>query len=241
MNNNSNQPTEFDAVLGGKAQPPVNGLVLGGIHKNKSSLKSSILTESLDRILIALEEKDPEIASRLQPGLTRKEIDEITKGLPFKLPEELYELYQWRNGLSDDVGFGFATWNGILGDFSSLEAAVNDFQNLKKSGCSSNFLRIFLFRHQSGGDYYVVSIDDKTYPILHFNDEDEYFNIQNLKGRRFFSSLTTLIYAIAECFEQNAIYSYTNSKDRTSLEYDKDKLKLIIRKYNTGNLKIYRA
>jgi hypothetical protein len=241
MNNNSNQPREFDAVLGGNASPPVNGVVLGGIGGVKISLKSSILTESLDRILKSLELKDPEIASRLQPGLTRKEIDDITKDLPFKLPEELYELYQWRNGLSDDVGFGFATWNGIIGGFSSLKKVISDFHNLKISGCPSNFLRIFLFSHQLGGDYYVVSIDKREYPIFHFNDEDESFNIQYLTGRKFFSSLTTLIYAIAECFEQDAIYSYTNSKGRTSLEYDKDKVKAIIGKYNIGKFKIYRA
>ncbi|MEH1940439.1 MAG: SMI1/KNR4 family protein [Nostoc sp.] len=237
MNNNSNKPGEFDAVLGGKVPPPLYGVVLGG---NKG-VKSSILTESLDRILKSLEEKDPEIASLLQPGLTRKEIDEITKDLPFKLPEELYELYQWRNGLSDDVGFGFATWNGIIGGFSSLEEAITDFQNLRIRGCPSNFLRIFLFCHQLGGDYYVISIDEITHPVFHFNDQDEDFYIQHLKGRKFFSSLTTLMYAIAECFEQDAIYSDTNSKERTSLEYDKDKIKAITRKYNTGNFKIYRS
>ncbi|MDZ8070981.1 MAG: SMI1/KNR4 family protein [Nostoc sp. DedQUE08] len=237
MNNNLNQPGEFDAVLGGEAPPPIYGVVLGG---NKR-VKSSILTESLNRILKSLEEKDPEIALLLQPGLTRKEIDQITKDLPFKLPEELYELYQWRNGLSDDIGFGFATWNGIIGGFSSLEEAITDFQNLRIRGCLSNFLRIFLFSHQLGGDYYVVSIDEITYPVFHFNDKDENFSIQHLKGRTFFSSLTTLMYAIAECFERDAIYSYTNSKERTSLEYDKDKINAIIHKYKTGNFKIYRT
>lgn len=49
------------------------------------------------------------------------------------------------------------------------------------------------------------------------------------------------MYAIAECFERDAIYSYTNSKERTSLEYDKDKINAIIHKYKTGNFKIYRT
>ncbi|MEH2184398.1 hypothetical protein [Nostoc sp.] len=69
MNNNSNKSGEFDAVLGGEAPPPLYGVVLGGNKK----VKSLILTESLDRILKTLEEKDPEIASLLQPGLTRKD------------------------------------------------------------------------------------------------------------------------------------------------------------------------
>ena len=43
MNNNPNQPREFDAVLGGEAPPPVSGVVLGGIEGVKSRLKSSVI------------------------------------------------------------------------------------------------------------------------------------------------------------------------------------------------------
>lgn len=41
MNNNPNQPREFDAVLGGQAPPPVDGVVLGGLASVKNRLKSS--------------------------------------------------------------------------------------------------------------------------------------------------------------------------------------------------------
>ncbi|MEH1796875.1 MULTISPECIES: hypothetical protein [unclassified Nostoc] len=40
MNNNSNQPGEFDAVLGGEVPPPVSGVVLGGLEGVKNRLKS---------------------------------------------------------------------------------------------------------------------------------------------------------------------------------------------------------
>ncbi|MDY7008208.1 MAG: SMI1/KNR4 family protein [Cyanobacteriota bacterium] len=36
-------------------------------------------------------------------GLTRAEIDEITKDLPIKFPEALYELYQWSNRPKQEV------------------------------------------------------------------------------------------------------------------------------------------
>jgi len=39
---------------------------------------------------------DPKASFR--PGLTRAEIDRRTKGLPFRLPEELYRLYEWHDG-----------------------------------------------------------------------------------------------------------------------------------------------
>lgn len=43
MNNNPNQPREFDAVLGGEAPPPASGVVLGGIEGVKSRLKSPVV------------------------------------------------------------------------------------------------------------------------------------------------------------------------------------------------------
>lgn len=41
MNNNPEQPREFDVVLGGRNSPPVDSLVLGGIEGVKHRLKSS--------------------------------------------------------------------------------------------------------------------------------------------------------------------------------------------------------
>ncbi len=41
MNNDSNQPGEFDVVLGGEAPPPTNSVVLGGIEGVKIRLESS--------------------------------------------------------------------------------------------------------------------------------------------------------------------------------------------------------
>ncbi|MDJ0733181.1 MAG: HEAT repeat domain-containing protein [Nostocaceae cyanobacterium] len=40
MNNNSHQPREFDAVLGGETSPPVTGVVLGGIEGVKRRLEN---------------------------------------------------------------------------------------------------------------------------------------------------------------------------------------------------------
>ena len=58
----------------------------------------SALTEALERILKELQKNRPAVASTLQSGLTYKEIQETITNLPFCLPNEVYELYQWRNG-----------------------------------------------------------------------------------------------------------------------------------------------
>lgn len=308
MNNNPDQPKEFDAVRGGEVAAPLHSTILGGIEGIKRRLKNpdsqvkiaalqdgikygdagldlvinalkdssqqvqlfaaKLLQENggdkakqallafsqldiisskkialkkvLDKILKILEEKVPNIASALQHGLTREEIDEITKDFSFKLPEEVYELYQWRNGISDYVGFGL-TWNGIQGGFSPLAVAIEDFYNLKQRGCPSNFLRLFSFIHYLGGDYYAVSLDNATHPIIHFTEDNE-IAIQNfLALQRFSPSLTTLLYGIVECFQLNAIYTLTSSDGYSSLEFNSEKVSNIIRKYNTTNLKVYNS
>ena len=43
MTNNPNQPTEYDAVLGGQAPPPVEGAILGGIEGVKHRLSSPVI------------------------------------------------------------------------------------------------------------------------------------------------------------------------------------------------------
>jgi hypothetical protein len=58
----------------------------------------SLVTQSCDRLLACIQEYFPWDAERFQPGLSREEIEEKAGELPFALPEEVFELYQWRNG-----------------------------------------------------------------------------------------------------------------------------------------------
>ncbi|MEH2224259.1 WD40 repeat domain-containing protein [Nostoc sp.] len=54
MNNNPNQPREFDAVLGGEVPPPVSGVILGGIEGVKSRLRSSVVEVQVHALSEAL-------------------------------------------------------------------------------------------------------------------------------------------------------------------------------------------
>ncbi|OKH53780.1 hypothetical protein NIES2101_10030 [Calothrix sp. HK-06] len=61
----------------------------------------SDLTEALDRILKWIIKHKSSYINYLQPGLSRNEIENLVKDLPFKIPSEVYELYQWRNGVTE--------------------------------------------------------------------------------------------------------------------------------------------
>jgi len=58
----------------------------------------SAIRETLERIEVWLELNYLPGINALQPGLTLTEIQERIKELPFDLPTEVFELYQWRNG-----------------------------------------------------------------------------------------------------------------------------------------------
>ena len=75
MPNNPNQPTEYDAVLGGSAPPPVSGVVLGGLEGVKKRWKSAVVEQrmaaleeaikygeaSIELVLEALQDESEEI------------------------------------------------------------------------------------------------------------------------------------------------------------------------------------
>ncbi|NER05147.1 MAG: SMI1/KNR4 family protein, partial [Okeania sp. SIO3C4] len=89
----------------------------------------SALIEALERIRKLHLKHQPLVAEELQPGLTRGQIDELVKNLPFSLPEELYELYQWRNGMKDLIQWQpfICNRSGMYG-FLSLEKALETSQ-----------------------------------------------------------------------------------------------------------------
>ena len=58
MNNNPNQPRDYDAVLGGQAPPPVQGAVLGGIEGVKRRLASPTIEARIAAVSEALQYGD---------------------------------------------------------------------------------------------------------------------------------------------------------------------------------------
>lgn len=94
----------------------------------------STLTDALERILVWLEEHESLELARfesLQPGLTLTEIDKITADLPFRLPLEVYELYQWANGTwTEEEFYGQYFLSHV---FLLLESAVEIYTALTQA------------------------------------------------------------------------------------------------------------
>ena len=135
----------------------------------------SALIEALERILKYRLKHDSLVAEELQPGLTRAQIDELVKALPFSLPEELYELYQWRNGMKIPQLF-VRNRNGIYG-FLSLEKALEVSQIEYENSLTGygDFLRNWLLIFEAVADNCaegcVMVVEAKTAVMRTYDSE----------------------------------------------------------------------
>ena len=183
----------------------------------------SLLTNSLNNIFVWLENNNPAVAASLQSGLTYAEIEDKVASLPFRLPKELYELYQWRNGSREEnekVEF-FECYR-----FLPLEEALNIRSDIKEQ------------------DYWII---DELYPygwFPIFTFEGEYYSVIGSEKQRDFSpiiyiyhdenisyiSLTKMMQTIAECYQTGIYYLNEDSYWETKQEEEN----IIRLKHNPG-------
>lgn len=143
----------------------------------------SELTEALEIIYSWLEENQPNCAEALEPGLTDNQIAEQLKDLSIKLPNEVYELYQWHDGTSGS----FLKDNDDI-RFLSLWEAIDLYQNW-----NTNIFPLF-FRCEV---CFFIAVDDQekvTSPI--FSNDDKY-----LPDEPTYDSLTDMMALLAEQLE----------------------------------------
>jgi hypothetical protein len=127
-----------------------------------------------------------ESRSIFRPGLSRTDIDEIVKNLQFEVPNELYELYEWCNGSSENDRIAFRQFYLL-----PLEGAVR----LRKRPCGLNegsepkpddprWLPIFQLWYE--GAFYVVVLGDKEKSHVRLYDTEfgkyelSYDNLTNM-------------------------------------------------------------
>ncbi|WP_375503286.1 SMI1/KNR4 family protein [uncultured Nostoc sp.] len=206
----------------------------------------SELTDELQYILNWLKSTNHDFFDCYNPGLTRQQIDEITKDLPFRLSEEVYELYQWRNGTAD-LGYN----NGYLPLYflfpEQLRADVI---------CSFCSLQDSVYIYKTIGE--ATNYDDaywnqKWFPIAEYETKRRLYVVGDLDPSpvylwdvgcledsvRIYKNLLSMISVIAECCEfglYQVIPDEDGEQDDMIIRIDEEKLKLekeIYRKYNS--------
>lgn len=143
------------------------------------------LLEVLDQFDQVLNQVAPGVATRLQPGLTRAEIDQAIAKFPWTLPQDGYALYQWHNGLARQPGNlnliekllrQKGKWHGglagrenelrlnngerlLTAKFLPLSYALAGHRHLKLGKCLLKLLPVFLLNDGTTMRYCMLRLD----------------------------------------------------------------------------------
>lgn len=198
---------------------------------NNILLNMSVLKISLEKIINLLRVNYPATASPLQSGLTVQEIATLTQDMSFKLPLEVYELFQCCNGEHVPIAPSLVLF--------SLDNALEESMR-------SSWMK---------GDKIINS--DYALPIFHGDGKDFYFVLCNQEQKStspvwcvfagegpqvYAASLTSLILTLAECYETGAYYIYFDEEcDDFVFGEDLEKVEQIFQKYNPKQMDTWRS
>ena len=169
----------------------------------------SDLIRALDRIMNWLEEHQPEYAASFLPGLSRQEIDKFINPLNIVFPEEIYELYQWRNGRRLEVFHSSVMTFPSIYHFLPLHKAVEkkNIEWINSSPMDGGFLtseyenKILLPFLEGNKDMCAVVVSrkrEKKYPVVELLIADN--------PSVCCWSITSMMLVFAEAYETGAYY-----------------------------------
>lgn len=191
------------------------------------------LTDSLNQIKTWLENNCPQAAESITPGLSLEEIESKIQGLPFRLPKEFYELYQWSRG--NDLGYQ-TIYSCILDlyggtSLSNLEIAIKKFSDFEDEfeECAVNYIGKPLFPiFQTDLDCLCVIGDwenKNSSPIIFVSDLNE--------TPHAYVSITSMMLTVVELLEANAF-----DFNKGYLDWDEKKHAVIYLKHNSNILEL---
>ncbi|PSF33624.1 SMI1/KNR4 family protein [Aphanothece hegewaldii CCALA 016] len=158
-----------------------------------------VLTEALERIIEWLRQHQPEYANSFKPGLKSDEIKAAEEELGFTLPEEIYELYQWRNGstLATEALF-FPNIH-----FLPLDQARNTTREVISYPDDWFWyegypLFVFLMYESDVFAIPLKSNQQKNLPVVYIPEGGEQIV--------YYTSLTDMMLTLAECYETGTHY-----------------------------------
>jgi hypothetical protein len=165
----------------------------------------SSLTDALNQIQVWLQSNYPAVADSITPGLSLEEIQEITRTLPFSLPDEVYELYQWSRGHDPETQtiytHIFEPHEGMA--LCSLDTAIEIFPIFEDEveECAVKYVGRPLFPIFQTDTSNLCVVGDwqnkKSSPIIFVSEINEIKNA--------YTSLTSMMLTLADCFEAGAV------------------------------------
>ena len=184
----------------------------------------SKLTKLLNATFKNLKNNYPDVAARIPPGLSYEQIEKITQTLPYKLPQEVYELYQFCGGWdweTENWDGIFAPWHDMtLRNPGTILEEIQYFEAYEVRYIGKPLIPIFGFDRTClcvVGDY-----PEKHFsPIIHVSElyqvELDYVN------------LISMIQVTAKSYQSSAVYI----DEEGFIRCDEKRFFAIYRKYNS--------
>ncbi len=177
----------------------------------------SILLGELLQILQNLERP---VVQLLRPGLSASTIDSLPEDLPIKLPDEIKQLYEWRNGVTE-ISKRRIEELCLFPNFyfPSLELALDEFrgwEELFKVNPPECLWRMewFPIFMDVGGRYYAIHCDSQS---AHCGGIVEFS--ADYGGELVFADLSKMVVSLTECYRQGVYFVGSNGR----LTYDDKK------------------
>ena len=165
-------------------------------------------TSALERIERWARQNDPAFVALLQPGLTQQEINAAVGDLPFALAEEVYELYQWRNGQKEGQ-FRLGLVRSVLYPFMPLEEALNEYTQFQAEDYKQSVLEAYGEFDGSGGWLPLMGMERYYKASLGTAAGSQKSHILGLTRDDFphvsYGSLTSMLEFQADVYESGAL------------------------------------
>ena len=193
-----------------------------------------MIIDLCEQLLLELQKSRSLVPLYLQPGISRSDVERSLQvaGIDISLPEEVYSLYGWRNGIDEDESDSESTPFGqlqlfTLGIYISLNLAIQEYaQNaIRQSYWPKTLFPLF---GSVGGDYYLIDTGNTslTYGmIMYYSPANPYFQ----GAVSIFDSLESCLRSVTECYSTKA---YHFDLDSHYFEIDALREKAIWRKHN---------
>lgn len=192
-------------------------------------VKVKEIINALNRTHKWLEVNIPPFASAFQPKLSFEEIQNVSSKIGFEFPEEIYDLYQWRNGVDRNISIDAMVFPS--GEFLPLNIALNEYQNLIDSFDEDQQILfegqpLFPFYEMNGHCYAVLLSSEKreSSPVVKISDINEH-SIS-------YQSLTAMFLMVAECYETGAYYIESEGDYQGVINLNSREVSKILIKYN---------
>lgn len=197
--------------------------------------KSMSLLELLDRIMNWIIVNQPIYAASFLPGLSKQEIDSICEVIPGYLSEDIYQLYQWRNGTNEKCPQIWAQWFHL--HYQPLQEVIES-----SLGINSDFKGIenSLFTYDDCYLFPFSVIQKDVLCTLIFNEAREFSPVVvawEAGVDTAFSNLTNMLEMLLEGLEVGVLF--LNNEGCLIYDENRNDFRTLFYKYNSSDIEFF--